>query len=80
MHMDKYVIGVIDFKSKVIFDLRGSLEDEVASEEFMLLAPENRHPAMRHFSNISYKSVDPPILTTFPRIRAALLGAAVQGR
>ena len=32
MHMDKYVIGVTDFKSEVIFDLKGCVEDEVASE------------------------------------------------
>ena len=32
MHMDKYVIGVTDFKSEVIFDISGCLEDEVTSE------------------------------------------------
>ena len=32
MHMDKYVIGVTDFKTEVIFDLRGCLEAVVASE------------------------------------------------
>ena len=32
MHMDMYVIGVTDFKSEAIFDLRGCLEAVVALE------------------------------------------------
>ena len=39
MHMDKYVIGVTDFKSEVRVYLRGCLEAVVASEAWPVPLP-----------------------------------------